>query len=133
MPANHKIDHDNKLIVTTWEGKPTIQDLSVAYKTYQEHIRTSDLSVYDELVDFTTINGFRLKSSGLRMLADSAARSDKGDAPTKLAVVVRSGLTFGLARMDEIYRNLSPMKSKEIKVFQNMYYALAWLEKKLLP
>ena len=128
MPAVHTIDHDRKLIMTTWEGEPSTGDLANAFKEYQEKIKAeSECIHYDELVDFSSIEGIKLNSSGLRMLADIAAKSDKTGVVTKLAIVVKPGLTFGLARMYEIYRNLNPRKSKEIKIFQETSSASKWL------
>ena len=129
MPAVHTIDHDQKVIITTWEGEPTTQDLADAFKKYQLEIREDPQHIsFNELVDFSGIKGISLNSNGLRILADIAAKSDITQVKTKLAIVVKPGLTFGFARMYEIYRNLNPKKSKEIKVFQDSTPALAWLK-----
>ena len=131
MPAVHTIDHDQKLIITTWEGEPSSRDLANSFKRYQHEIRSDPGCIhYNEFVDLSNIKGIKINSSGLRMLADVAANSDTSAIKTKLAIVVKHGLTFGLARMYEIYRNLNPRKSKEIKVFQDRFPALAWLNNK---
>jgi len=128
MPAVHTIDHDQKVIITTWEGEPINQELSEAFKKYQSEIKEEPEYIqFNELVDFSGIRGIRLNSDGLRLLADIAAKSDTTQVKTKLAIIVKPGLTFGLARMYEIYRNLNPKKSKEIKVFHDSSPALAWL------
>lgn len=129
MPAVHSIDHDRKLISTTWEGEPSTKDLADAFTKYLEEVRTEPECIhYHELVDFSNIGGIKLNSSGLRLLADIAAKTDKTGVTTKLAIVVKPGLTFGLARMYEIYRNLNPRKSKVIKVFQDSALASEWLQ-----
>ena len=130
MSAIHTVDDKKKLIITAWEGEPTAQDLTNAFKQYQKEIKSEpSLADYNELVDFTKIVGFKINSNGLRILANVAANSDDDSIKTKLAIVVKSPLTFGLARMYEIYRDLNPTKSKEIKVFQNKSSALIWLDK----
>jgi hypothetical protein len=129
MPAVHNIDHNRKLIITTWDGEPTVQDLASALNKYRKEIKElPEYIQYDELVDLSSIGGVKLNSSGLRVLADIAAKSDKTGIRTKLAIVVKPGLTFGLARMYEIYRNLNPSKSKEIKIFQETSSASDWLQ-----
>ena len=126
MPAVHTIDHDRKLIITTWEGEPSIKDLANAFKEYQQDIRSkSECINYSELVDFSGIGGIKLNSSGLRMLADIAAKSDKSGIATKLAIIVKPGLTFGLARMYQAYSNSVPW---EFVVFRAIDAALAWLD-----
>ena len=81
---------------------------------------------YDELVDFSKIEGFKLSADDLKILAYTASRFDESIANCKLAIVVKSNLTFVLARMYGIYRSLSP-KNKDIRVFINKTSALTWL------
>ena len=127
MPATHNIDQQNKLIVTTWEGEPTVQDLSEAFKKYQNKIKSKpEFQNYDELVDFTKIEGFKISSDGLGMLSQTASSFDKSIGKSKLAIIVKTTLAFGLARMYEILRSLGP-KKKEIRVFKDKSSALNWL------
>ena len=127
MPATHHIDEQNKLIVTTWEGEPTVQDLSEAFKKYQNKIKSKpEFQNYDELVDFTKIEGFKLSSDGLGKLAQTASSFDKSIGKSKLAIIVKTTLAFGLARMYEIFRSFGQRK-KEIRVFKDRSSALNWL------
>ena len=127
MPAIHHIDKKNKLIITTWEGEPTTLDLSDSFKVYQRDIKSKpEFFDYDELVDFSKNECFKLSSDGLRALSNLATSFDESVANSKLAIVVNTILSFGLARMYELYRSLGP-KKKEIRVFKNKSSALTWL------
>ena len=118
MPAIHHIDKKNKLIITTWEGEPTTLDLSDSFKVYQRDIKSKpEFFDYDELVDFSKNECFKLSSDGLRALSNLATSFDESVANSKLAIVVNTILSFGLARMYELYRSLGP-KKKEIRVFK---------------
>ena len=137
MPATHHIDHTKKLIVTTWDGEPTTQDLSEALRIYQKYIRRKpDVLDYDELVDFTNIDGFKLSLKGLTELAYTADELDKTVANCKLAIVVKTTFTYGLAQMYKTCRNL--FSKKEIHIFKDKSSALNWLtriknEAELIP
>lgn len=127
MPATHHIDEQNKLIVTTWDGEPTVQDLSKALKKYQNEIKSKpEFQDYNELVDFTKIKGFKLSSEGLGMLSHTAGSLDESTGKCKLAIIVKTTLAFGLARMYEMLRSFGPRK-KEIRVFKDKSSALNWL------
>ena len=127
MPATHQIDEKNRLIVTSWEGEPSVQDLFNALRKYQKEIKSkSEYQNFDELVDFSKIEGFRLRSKGLRLLSHTASTFDKSTGTCKLAFIVSTTLAFGLARMYEIYRSFSS-KNKEIRVFRDKPSALNWL------
>ena len=127
MSATHHIDKQKQLIVTAWEGEPTVQELSEAFKKYQNEIKSKpEFQNYNELVDFTKIEGFRLSSDGLRMLSFTASSFDKSVGYCKLAIIVKTTLTFGLARMYVIYRSLTS-KKKEIRVFKDKTSAFKWL------
>ena len=130
MPAIHHIDNNNKLIITTWNGEPTASDLVDAFRNYQRDIKSKPEFIdYDEIVDFSGIEGFKLSADGLRMMGSIAANTDNPGKKSKLAIVVKSTLAFGLARMYEIYRSFNPQSNKAIRVFKYKSEALAWIAK----
>ena len=74
----------------------------------------------------STNNCSFLKVNDLRRLGKIAAKYDKLDTNSKLAFVVSSTISYGIARMYSIYRGLYS-ESKELRVFKNKPDALAWL------
>jgi hypothetical protein len=54
MPANHHIDHDAKIILTTWEGIADDSELIEALNNYQTNIQNHpDYIDYNEIIDLT--------------------------------------------------------------------------------
>lgn len=128
MPANHTIDHELKLITTNWSGVAIDLELSDALARYQQEIKTQPgLCAYDEIVDFSQATGFKLTPEGIVELAGIAAKQDVKGLKTKLAIIVRSPLAYGLGRMYEVYRGLVPNSLKEVGVFKNHQDAMAWI------
>jgi hypothetical protein len=127
MPASHHIDNKNKLIITSWCSEPTESELADALHNYQREIKSKPEFIdYHELVDFREIQGIKLRADYLRRLGKISVRYDKSDVNNKLAFVVSSTISYGIARMYAIYRGLYS-ESKEVRVFKNKPEALAWL------
>ena len=127
MSATHQIDKENKLIVTTWEGEPTGHDLSQAFKSYQKNIKSKPEYVgYDELVDCSQIDGFKLNAEDLKILAHAVSLFDESISQCKLAIVVKSNLAYIVATTYVMYRSLCS-KTKDIRVFISKGSALKWL------
>ena len=130
MPAIHEIDNENQIIVTTWSGDdPDDTSLLNAYIEYLKEIKTRPEYIsYDELLDFSNINTAKLTASGLREVGRLAAVSDDSDISIRFAIVVNSTLSYGLARMYEMYRELNPLSNKKLRVFRDSVGALDWLK-----
>ena len=128
MPAKHDIDKANKLIITTWGGEASDNELIAAMSRYQQEIRcNSDYQLYDELLDFSHTTKFDLSTKGIKEIGKIAQQSDRPDVQTKVAIIVNSALAFGLSKMYIAYRNLLPNSNKELKAFKNRTDALDWL------
>lgn len=69
----------------------------------------------------------------VQQLATLSAEMDAAASPSKLAIVAPDDLAFGLGRMYEIYRELHPRSTKEVKVFRTMSAALIFLGRSSLP
>ena len=126
MPAQHTIDTERRLLVTTWTGEAGDGELIDALNSYQQDIR-SRFHSYDEVVDFSQVDHFTLSSHGIRRLAQLATNDDAQGARTKLAIIVDSDFAFGLGRMYEAYRDLVSNSSKEVRVFRCHRDALGWI------
>jgi len=129
MPAHHTIDDTKKLITTTWSGEAVDNELIAALTKYQQDIRSqSQYYSFNDIVDFSTVNSFRLSTEGIIKLAQLAANTDILGIKTKLAIIVKKPIAFGLGRMYETYRNVMPSGLKEVRVFMNHSDALVWIE-----
>lgn len=128
MPAIHQIDIKNKIIITTWDGEPTAGELADALIAYQEKLKCKpEYRDFNEIVDFSETKGGWISSDGLRRLVTIAQRYDRPDSKIKLAIVVKSTLAFGLARMYETFRSFSPKITKEMRVYRVKAEALRWV------
>jgi len=131
MPANHHIDNDNQLILTTWEGEASDTEFIEAIKKYQDNIQNDpDYINYNEIVDCRKITKLKLTTQGIKTIGTIASSTDTDKINKKLALIVSSNLAFGLARMYETYRSFSKNANKEIRVFKNESDALNWVGNK---
>lgn len=130
MPANHHIDNNNKLIVTTWEGEACDIEFIAAIKKYQNNIQNRpDFINYNEVVDLRKITSVKLTTKGIKTIGSIASKTDTKEINKKLALIVSSNLAFGLARMYEAYRSFSKNANKEIRVFKSETEAFEWVKK----
>lgn len=128
MPASHSIDDINHLIVTTWTGVATDPEFYDAFLNYYQNIKSRpEYYSFDEIVDFRETTDFKLSPEGLRNLVKLTSSKDIQGIKTKLAIVVTLPLGYGLAKMYEIYRNIRPNTTKELRVFRSYNHALDWI------
>ena len=130
MPANHQIDNNKQLIITTWEGDAHDNEFIEAIKTYQKDIQNiPDYINYNEVVDLSKVTSFKLTTDGIINIGKIASSTDRNETVKKLALIVNSRLAYGLCRMYETYRSFSKKSNKVIRVFKNKKDALEWIEK----
>ena len=130
MPANHHIDNNNQLIVTTWEGVARDIEFIEAIKNYQNNIQNHPNYVdFNEVVDLRKVTSLKLTTEGIKTISTIASTTDTKDINKKLALIVSSNLAFGLARMYEAYRSFSKNANKEIHVFKDETEAFKWVKK----
>ena len=130
MPANHHIDNNNQIIVTTWEGEARDIEFIEAIKKYQNNIQNHPNYInYNEVVDLSKVTSLKLTTEGIKTISSIASTTDTKDINKKLALIVSSNLAFGLARMYEAYRSYSKNANKEIRVFKNEMEAFKWAQK----
>ena len=129
MLVSHRIDHDSKVIITTFAPEElTLKLFLETFNKYQEELKyLPDSQKYNELVDFRPITSIDISASELKQLSSRAIKQDTGEAITKLALLVDSKPAFTLAKVYEIIRNLNPTSKKQVKVFQEFEPALDWV------
>jgi len=129
MPANHHIDNNNQLIITTWEGIACDIEFIEAIKHYQNNIQNRpDCITYNEVVDLSKVTSLKLTTEGIKTIGSIASNTDSKELNKKLALIVSSNLAFGLARMYEAYRSFSNTSNKQIRVFKNSSDAFLWVK-----
>ena len=129
MLVSHRIDHENKVIITTFA--PEEVDLKLfydAFSKYQEELRfLPDFQKFHEMVDFRPITSINITAAELKEFGSLTLESDQQEDVTKLALLVDSKPAFTLAKVYEMIRNFSPASKKQVKVFKDMDSAMTWL------
>jgi hypothetical protein len=125
VPLDYRIDHKQRLVHVTAHGVITADALFAYQKAAWSDPAIAE---YDELADMSGVEDVEAPSpSNVSALAGFSARMDASAKPTKLAIVARDDLLFGLGRMYQAYREMKPGSNKEVAVFRSMPEALAWL------
>lgn len=131
MSAIHHIDHDAKVILTSWEGIANDNGIIDALDNYQKNIQNHPEYIdYNEIIDTTHASSIKLTPKGINTLGTLASKTDPNQPNKKLAIIVNSNLAFGLARMYVTYRSFSLKASKDIRIFKNEKDALDWVKNK---
>jgi hypothetical protein len=118
VPASHRIDPRQRLVIRTFEGIVTDEDLlqdQNAMRSAPEY-----KPEYRQLIDARGVERAEISTEVIRDLA----RASPGAAQARRAFVVASDLAFGLARMFEIQRTDAP---EEVRVFRDVNEARTWL------
>jgi hypothetical protein len=130
MPANHHIDNEAQLIITTWEDVGRDRDFIEAIKKYQKDIQNHpNFSSFNEVVDLSKITGIKLTIEGIKNIGKIASTTDKKEINRKLALIVSSDLAYGLARLYVAHREYAKEAHKEVCVFKNEKDAFEWVKK----
>ena len=126
MLVSHRIDHDSKVIITTFAPEDvTLKIFLEKFNNYQDELKyLPDFQEYNELVDFRPITSINITDSELKQLSNLASKQDTRVIVTKLALLVDSKPAFTLAKVYEVIRNLNPASKKQVKVFQEFEEAL---------
>ena len=127
MPAEHYVDNNAKLIITSWVGVAVDIEFIDAIKKYQEEIQSNpNYSGYNEVVNFSKVTNIKLTRHGIKSIGQIASKTDKNN--TKLALIVSSNLAYNLARMYQGYRYFFKNSTKEVRVFKHKNEAFDWAQ-----
>jgi hypothetical protein len=125
MPITYRIDTKARIVVAAGHGALTDADV-FGYQC--DAWSRPEVRGFDELVDMTGVTEIVLPStSRVRDLAALAADMDHPTQRTKFAIVAPASLSFGLGRMFQMYRELNPGSTKEVRVFKTLDEALKFL------
>jgi len=127
MPASHFIDHEAKLIVTKWEGEATNTYFEDALRNYLENVRSSDECInYNEIVDIRKADPIKITIKGLLKIGQVATSNNAKENNMRMALLLKPGNSFSLARLYIFYRNMGRTDRKKISVFMNEVEAFEW-------
>jgi hypothetical protein len=129
MLVSHRLDHDKKIIITTFAPEEATLALFLdAFSKYQEELKyLPDYQSYNELVDFRPITSINISAAELKKFGNFTLAADNREHVTRLALIVDSKPAFTLAKVYETFRNLSPSSKKQVRVFRDMDEAMVWL------
>ena len=129
MLVSHRIDHDNKVIITSFAPEEVTLKLFIdTFSSYKEELKyLPDFQKYHELVDFRPITSINISASELKEFSKLATSTDMKEYITRLALMVDSTSAFTLAKVYESLRNFHPNSKKQVKVFRDIDEAFAWL------
>ncbi len=118
MAVSYRIDKSLGLIFTTPQGMFTGQDMLTHIKRLTED-PDFDPS-YNQLVDLRAVIEFAMSAAELQVITGYRLFNEK----SRRAIVADKDITFGMARMYEVFREDAP---EEIKLFRDMAEARRWL------
>ena len=124
MPIDYRVDHRQRVVFAEAHGPLSTED----FFNYQRDLGSHpELVAYGELVDMSDAVLSPTAPVKLDDLAVLSARTDPPAFVAKLAIVAPSDLIFGMGRMYQAYRELTPGSTKAVGVFRTRAEALEWL------
>lgn len=125
MGITYTIDHDQRLVFARGEATMTSEDI---FRYQNEVWSRPEVRGYNEIIDMNGVTQIVQPSpEGMRSLAQLSASMDAGTAGAKFAIVAPKDLAFGLGRMYETFRAMTPQSTKQVQVFRSLTEALLWL------
>jgi hypothetical protein len=121
MPLRSVIRKDYRLVVSTGEGKITLDDV-LTHQDALLHDPDFDAG-FDQLVDVTSVSDVTLSGDHLRRLMGRKIFS-----PTsRIAVVASGAFLYGMLRMTQSYQEMAPVEQPPVSIFKDRVLALKWL------
>jgi hypothetical protein len=119
--VRYSINKENRLILTTAEGRVTFDDV----RDHQDRLFADpDFDAgFDQLIDATGAKKFQISAGQARILARRRLLSPE----SRRAFVATEPHVFGLGRMMQIYRE--GQRYANVHVFYAMDEAVKWLER----
>jgi len=118
MPGSYLLHSTRNLVISRGWDILTLADLL----THARALRGDPGFVpsFRQIVDLRDVTDLEIDASGIRQIADESPFG----AGASRAIVVKSDVNYGLARMFQMLRAHAP---DEIQIFRDMSPALAWL------
>ncbi len=125
MPLTYRIDTEHHVVMATATGILSIDDL---FEYQRDAWAQNEVRGFDELVDMRNVDLVNPPPTAhLRGFTEFAASMDESIGESRLAIVAKGDLDFGLARMFQAFRELNPKSKKIVQVFRSLSDALAFL------
>jgi hypothetical protein len=126
MPIEYWIYHGQRVVMARGYGTFIDEDIF----GYQKDVWSRpEVHGYNELVDMTDVEDIPLPSNErIQELAKLSVGMDASGSPSQMAIVAPTGFTFALGHIYGIYRRIEKQSTKEVRVFQTMEEALAFLK-----
>src|SRR5262249_48244154 len=120
MPVDYTIDVPRRFIMTVASGEVTTAEMM----NHQNRLmRDPDFDpAFYQLADFSGVTRVSIQPDDIRLLAIRNFFSEKA----RRCFVAPTSEIFGLARMFQIFRELSGAK-EQVRVFRNRKEAMLWL------
>jgi len=119
VPVSLKIDKDRKLVQTTGSGFLTKAEVLAHQDQILKH-PDFDPS-FAQLADFARLTNTDINMGDLQTFA----KQDVFSIHSRRAIIVKSDLAFGFAKIFELYRQLAGARG--IRVFRTHHEALNWI------
>jgi hypothetical protein len=118
MPVSVSIDSRRKLVVTTYTGTVTDQDVALQISEIARH------APYDEhyraITDFTQVTQFEISSEQIRRVADSRSPLEQA----RRVMVAPSDEAYGTSRMFQTLAGRTRPNITVVRTLQEAYEAL---------
>ena len=121
MAIHFKIFENFNLVVSRWDGIIKTDDVIPSYKKLFEDEKWKPR--FNEIIDLRNAGMHELKSEDLQQINKSIENYYEG-IPINVAVIAPNDLSFGMARIYEVYAYDS---SECVKVFRKVHDALNWI------
>lgn len=119
MPVSLKINKERKLVQTTGSGLVTKAEV-LAHQ--DEILKHPDFDPsFSQLADFARLTNTDINMGDLQTFA----HGDVFSIPSRRAIIVKSDLAFGFAKIFELYRQVAGARG--IRVFRSHSEALKWI------
>jgi|SRR5689334_5658011 hypothetical protein len=119
MPVNVRVDRSQKLVVTTYSGHVTDEDVARQISEINRH------GPYDEefraITDFTAVTQFEISSDQIRLVAESKSPLEKA----RRVMVAPSDVAYGTSRMFQMLAGRTRPNISVVRTLDEAYKALA--------
>lgn len=125
MSTENVVDSEKSIIITRWSGPVTEYMLnSVLKKYHDQYAQNAHYRDYNEVLLIDPESTIEVPTRHLQEAIESSISTDDS---RKLAIIALNSLSYGLSRMYETYRNLTPDNRKVVRCFRNFEKAIEWL------
>jgi len=128
MTAEHEINHEIRLITTTWHGSAHEEDFYDNFVNYNKNILSQCRGgQYNEILDISDASIINFSADGIKKLLQTINQYDAFCETSKRAVIFGKKIPPELGNLYLSYRSLLYKGKKQARIFHNREDALEWL------